>query len=272
MVTIQSAGSHRLGQAYRQVTDRIAQAAARAGRSPKDVVLVAVTKNASPDEIRFLVDSGHGDLGESRVQQLAPRAAMLDEFLSRRRRLSGAAPKPVSPVAPVTEVRWHMVGHLQRNKVKQVVPLVRLIHSIDTLRLAEEIHSLAVRTDRVVDVLMQVNISNEPNKSGVAAPAAIHLAEQIDTMPHLRLRGMMTMAARGADPEDARPTFARAAELFEEIASSKIGGPGWKILSMGMSDDFEVAIEEGANLVRIGRALFGDAAPERAGGSDPPPP
>ncbi len=263
MVTTHSLGSHRLGEAYRQVIDRIAEATARVGREPKDVAMVAVTKNASPDEIRALVEMGHKDLGESRVQQLSQRVAVMDEFLSRRRKLAGAAPKtgaPGAPGTPVDEVRWHMVGHLQRNKVKQVAPLVRLIHSIDTLRVAEEVHNFAVRSDRIIDVLIQANISQEHSKFGVALPAVIHLAEQIDTMPHMQLRGLMTMAARSDNPEDARPIFAQASDLFNDIKTAKIGGSGWNILSMGMSEDFEVAIEEGANMVRVGRALFGEPA------------
>src|SRR6185295_5699756 len=165
--------------------------------------------------------------------------------------------------APAPKLRWHMVGHLQRNKVKQVLPLVRLIHSVDSLRLAEELNAAGLRSGRVIDMLVQVNSSGEASKFGVAAPAAIHLCEQIDSMLHLRLRGVMTMAPTPpeggmGDPAAARDTFARCAELFGELRDAKIGGPTCNILSMGMSDDFEIAIEEGANLVRIGRALFGE--------------
>lgn len=217
--------------------------------------MVAVTKNATPDQIRMLVEMGHADLGENRVQQLGQRVAMLDEFLSRKRTLAGAVPKETGDVPP--QVRWHMVGHLQRNKVKQVVPIVQLIHSVNSLRLVEEIHQLASRQEQVVDILIQVNTSGETTKSGVAAPAVIHLAEQIDSMVHLRLRGLMAMAPYSDNPEDARSTFARTAEIFDELRAEKIGGQ-CTILSMGMSGDFEVAIEEGANVLRIGRALFGE--------------
>lgn len=236
--------------------ERIAAAAERSGRRAQDVLMVAVTKNATPDQIRTLVELGQVDLGENRVQQLTQRVAALEEFLSRRRTLGAAAPKG-SPEPP-QQVRWHMIGHLQRNKVKQVIPLVNLIQSVDSLRLAEEIHNFAARTDRVVDILIQVNVSGETSKSGVAAPAVIHLAEQIDSMMHLRLRGLMTMAPYSDDPEDARPVFARTAELFHDLQNARVSGPACNVLSMGMSGDFEVAIEEGANLVRVGRALFGD--------------
>lgn len=249
-----------LREAYRQVTDRIADAAARSGRSAQDVVMVAVTKYATVDQIQQLLELGHTDLGESKVQQLTQRVAQIDEFLDRKRTLGNAAPK--SKDLMPEEVRWHMIGHLQRNKVKQVVPLVSLIHSVDSLRLAEELHNYAARHDLTIDVLLQVNASGEGQKNGVACPAAFHLAESIDTMVHLRLRGLMTMAAKSDNPEDARPAFARTAEIFKDLRDAKVGGPTCNVLSMGMSHDFEVAIEEGANVVRIGSALFGEKPTE----------
>lgn len=255
-------GSYNLRDAYRSVADRVGEAAVRSGRRASDVLVVAVTKTATPDQIRSLLAMGHADLGEGRVQQLSQRVALIEEFLSRKRALPGGSSKSTSAMGEdVPKLRWHMVGHLQRNKVKQVAPLVQLIHSVDSLRLAEEIHAYAARADRVVDILIQVNASGEANKFGVASPAVVHLAEQIDTMMHLRLRGLMAMAPRCAQPEDARPTFAHAAELFHEMRTANVGGPDCNILSMGMSDDFEVAIEEGANIVRLGRAIFGEADP-----------
>ncbi len=247
--------------AYRRLQDRIQASADKAGRRAGDVQTIAVTKYASPDQIRTLVEMGHAELGESKVQQLSQRVAMLEEFLGRKKTLAGAAPKSSVDGLP-EKVRWHMVGHLQRNKVKQIIPLVGLIHSVDSLRLAEEIHNYAARIDTVVDILIQVNATSEPNKTGVAGPAVIHLADQIDTMMHLRLRGLMTMGPNTDNPEDARPGFARTAEIFSEIRKDKIGGPECNVLSMGMSSDLEVAIEEGANVLRIGRALFGDPPQE----------
>jgi len=256
MVTDRIVTPTELRDVYHNVCDRITTAAERSGRRSGDVLMVAVTKNASPDQIRLLVEMGHADLGESRVQQLAQRAPQMSEFLARKKTLARAVPKHAQPLP--AEVRWHMVGHLQRNKVKPVASLVKLIHSVDSLRLAEELHHFAARSDRTVDVLIQVNSAGETAKHGVAVPAVVHLAEQIATMIHLRFRGLMTMAPVFEAPEQARTVFARTAEIFHELRSEGIGGPECNILSMGMSDDFEIAIEEGANLVRIGRALFGD--------------
>lgn len=307
MGTIQT--TSQLRQAYRQVTDRVAEAAIHSGRSPSDVVLVAVTKYAGPDRIRALVDLGHRDFGENRVQQLTQRVAQLDEYLSRKKLLGSAiAADSILADSPILKksgkvsggshqrlsdgrsvanrcsadeaecleggksggvgaggigggVRWHMIGHLQRNKIKPVVPVVRLVHSVDSLRLAEELHAFGSKTDRTIEVLLQVNASGETTKYGVALPAVSHLAEQIDSMIHLKLRGLMTIAPYSDAPEDSRATFARTGELFHELRSHGIGGSGMNILSMGMTNDFEVAIEEGANIVRVGRAIFGEPEP-----------
>lgn len=241
---------------YRHVVDSLAAAAERSGRTADDVMMVAVTKNATPDQIRTIVEMGHRDLGENRVQHLAQRVSGLNEFLMRKRTLAGAVPRSASDTPD--SVRWHMIGQLQRNKVKQVVPLVDLIHSVDSLRLAEELHNYGNRTDQVIDILIQVNASGETNKGGIAPPAVIHLADQIDTMLHLRLRGLMTMAPLTDDPEKTRPVFARVRELYEDLKSHDELGPNVTVLSMGMTNDYQVAVEEGANVVRIGRALFGD--------------
>ena len=260
MTTQGTTTGEQLKQAYDAINQRIAAAAERSGRRADRIVMVAVTKYATPDQIRQLVELGHADLGESRVQQLQQRAPQLQEFLARKRTLAAAASKTDDRTP--AQVRWHMIGHLQRNKVKPIVPLVSLIHSVDSLRLAEELHAFGARTDRTIDVLLQVNTSGEASKTGVAAPAAVHLAEQIDSMVHLRLRGLMTMAPQSDNPEDARPTFARCADIFKDINDQGFAGDHCNILSMGMSNDFEVAIEEGANLVRIGSALFGDTESE----------
>ncbi len=245
--------------AYRRVMQRIGEAAQRRGRAAADVHLVAVTTTASPDEIRTLVEMGHSDFGETRVQHLGQRVATLDEFLGRRRFLSrgNAVDQP--------EVRWHMVGNIPRNKVRQVVPLVRLIHCVDNLRLAEELHALGARQndreradEKPIEVLLQVNATGQENHFGLALPAVMHVAEQVDSMLHLRLRGLMTDAPVGAPPEQTRALFARTAELFEETKALKFAGPHFNILSMGQSHDFEIAVEEGANIVRIGKAIFGD--------------
>ena len=255
MFTTRIAGGSHLKDAYRQVMDRVSEAAARRGRRPQDVIVVAVTKTASPDQLHTLVDMGHVDFGENRVQHLTQRGPQLGEFLNRKRTLGRTEEHGAEPVP---DVRWHMIGHLQRNKVKQVLPLVKLIHSVDSLRLAEEIQNFAARRESPVEVLLQVNTSGEQGKQGVAAPAAIHMVEQIDGMINLKLRGLMTMAPLEADAEASRDHFARTFEIFKEIQSEGVCGDQFNILSMGMSNDFEAAVGEGANVVRIGRAIFGE--------------
>jgi pyridoxal phosphate enzyme (YggS family) len=244
-----------LREQYERTTARIEEAAQRSGRTGQDVLMVAVTKYASPDQLRALLQLGHADLGENRAQQLTQRAALLSEFLNRKRTL-GCEDDTVDKLPE--RVRWHMVGHLQRNKIKDVVPVVDLVHSVDTLRLAEELHNFASKTDRVTDVLIQVNASGESSKYGMAPAAVTHLAEQIDSMMHLRLRGLMTIAPYSENPEDSRGVFARTAELFDDLRREPFAGEACNILSMGMSNDYAVAIEEGANVVRLGRALFGE--------------
>lgn len=241
--------------------ERIAAAAIRSGRSADQIILVAVTKHAEHEQIRELLALGHQDLGENRAQLLEQRAGMIEEWQARQKMLGGAGGS-----SKVVKPRWHMIGHLQRNKVKKVVPIARLIHSVDSLRLVEEIQAFAARRDRraaepmpPVEVLLQVNCSGEQSKFGCAVPAAMHLADQIETMVQVKLRGLMTMAPADALPAQIRATFARCHELFVEMREQGLGGPQLNILSMGMTNDFEVAIEEGANLVRVGTALFGPA-------------
>lgn len=250
---------------YAEVTGRIADAAHRAGRDPAQIILVAVTKYAQPEQIKALLEMGHRDLGENQVPQLVQRAAMMDEFLDRLRVLestrqyharAGDALLGASAEVP-DSIRWHMIGHLQRNKARKVVGVSRLIHSVDSLRLAEELQAIGQKHDRVIEVLLQVNLSGEASKFGCPVPAVMALAEQIETIVHVRLRGMMTMAPLVDDSEDARPVFARGRELFDELAASGIVNDRFNILSMGMSNDYEVAIEEGANIVRVGSAIFG---------------
>jgi len=240
-----------LSEKLDEVRDRIASAATKAKREPTDVTLIAVTKTAAPEQIREIVQLGVTDLGESRVQVLTQRAAQMTEHLQRRMTHGGEAG------ASAPRVRWHMIGHLQRNKVKSVLPLVGLIHSIDSLRLAEEIDAQAAKLNRKTPVLMQVNAGEEPQKFGVAVGAAVHLAEQIDSMPNLQLIGLMTMAPLEAPENKVRQAFSRTRELFEELRWHKIGGNSLRHLSMGMSNDFEAAIAEGATMVRIGSSLFG---------------
>ncbi len=237
-----------LSENLKRVKDRIQAACARAGRSADEVTLVAVTKYVGVDVIRQLVELGQLDIGESRVQELTKRAAMLHESSARLRGPSSMeeAPGP----------RWHMIGHLQRNKVRAVLPWVQTIHSVDSLRLAEDMDAEADRLERRIPILMQVNVSDEKTKFGVAVGAAIHLAEQIVTLKHLSLIGLMTIAPLVDDERWVRNCFARLRELLEELRHERFGSPQMRHLSMGMSHDFEWAIQEGATMVRIGSALF----------------
>jgi len=248
---------------YQAVRQRIADAAATTGRTAADIMLVAVTKFAEADQVRSLIQLGHRDFGENKVQNLLHRAGMVEEFMARRRVLPRArhardGDALLSPAGREDAVRWHMIGHLQRNKARKAIEFCRLIHSVDSLRLAEEIQAVAVKREQPVEVLVQVNCSAEESKYGCPLPAAIHLAEQIETMVFVRVRGLMTMAPLSTNPEDSRATFGRCRELFEEVRRSGVGEGRFNILSMGMSNDFEVAISEGANLVRVGTAIFGE--------------
>ncbi|MGA3066905.1 MAG: YggS family pyridoxal phosphate-dependent enzyme [Tepidisphaeraceae bacterium] len=238
-----------LAEKLHQVKDRIAAAAAKAKRDPGEITLIAVTKTAAPDQIREILQLGVGDLGESRVQILIQRAGQLNEFYQRRA-IHGDE-------APPQRLRWHMIGHLQRNKVKAALPMVHAIHSVDSLRLAEELDIQAAKLNRRVPIFLQVNASEESSKFGVAVGAAVHLGEQIDSMPNLQLVGLMTMAELEATDAKTRHTFARTREIFEEMKWHKIGGANFRHLSMGMTHDFEAAIAEGSTMLRIGTALFG---------------
>lgn len=246
---------------YKGVRQRIAEAARIAGRDPAGIILVAVTKYAEADQVRSLIQLGHRDFGENKVQNLLHRAGMVEEFMARRRVLPRARTMHDgdSLLSTATEdaVRWHMIGHLQRNKARKAIEFCRLIHSVDSLRLAEEVQAIAIKRENPVEVLVQVNCSGEASKFGCPLPAAVHLAEQIDTMVSVRVRGLMTMAPISPNPEDSRETFSRCRELFEEVRRTGVGEGKFNILSMGMSGDFEVAISEGANVVRVGSAIFG---------------
>ncbi len=248
---------------HQLVRDRIAAASARAKRRLDEITLVAVTKTATVDQILGLIDLGQHDLGENRVQQLMDRAQAVSAARPVRTTHAGphCAHVPNSPIpdAPIpnTAPRWHMIGHLQRNKVRDVVPLVTLIQSVDSLRLAQEIESFCTKRGAGIDVLLQVNIADEEQKFGLAAAEVEPLAQQIAAeMPHLRLRGLMTMAPYSDRAEDSRPVFAQTAAIFHELKSRPWIGGAFDRLSMGMTNDFEVAIQEGANILRVGRALF----------------
>jgi len=236
----------KVSERIERVQDNISSTCARVGRHPSEIKLVVVTKSATIEAVKEVIALGFTELGENRVQQLKKVVAQVVEFLKQEDCGSN----------PPKKVHWHMIGHLQRNKVRQVLPIACLIHSVDTLRLAEEINASAVKLGLCPEVLLQVNTSNEPQKYGVPVGAATHLAEQIETLPNVRLVGIMTMAPLTRNKDVIRACFVRARELFIEMRGEKIVGPQFTELSMGMSSDYEIAIEEGATLLRIGSAIF----------------
>ncbi len=236
----------KISEKIERVKDTINSACAHVGKDPGEIKLVIVTKSATFEQIKGVLKLGFTNLGENRVQQLKKVSTQVAEFLQ----------GPDGDLALLGQVSWHMIGHLQRNKVRQVLPMVSLIHSVDTLRLAEEINTSAAKLDLCPKVLLQVNTSNEPQKYGVPVGAAIHLAEQIETLPNLKLVGLMTMAPLTHNKDVVRACFVRARELFVETRGEKIVGPQFTELSMGMSSDYEVAIKEGATILRIGSAIF----------------
>lgn len=240
----------KLSENLKRVRDRVESACARAKRDPASVRIVAVTKYVDLDVIRQSLELGLLDLGESRPQQLNQRAGMIHEFIERKAVLAGRT----GPSLP--RPRWHMVGHLQRNKVKLVLPWCEMIHSVDSLRLAEDLHIQAARLGRTVDVLLQVNTSGEKSKFGIAVGAVPHLLEHLDEWPNIRLCGLMTMAPVDSTPVELRLYFERLRDVFEDIRGEMEPGPHFKELSMGMSGDFEVAIECGATIIRVGSTLF----------------
>ena len=215
------------------VKTRITEACKRSGRTPESVELIAVSKTFQPDHIREAARAGVLDFGENYVQ----------EFRAKQEELGGLG------------LRWHFIGHLQTNKVKYIIDSVHLVHSFDSAKLAREIQKRAVRP---VDVLIEVHSTNEPSKSGVMPADVISLVKEVAEFDKVRVRGLMTMGPFSDDPNDSRPSFRLVTELKETIRRESIPNVSMDHLSMGMTHDFEVAIEEGATLIRIGTAIFGE--------------
>lgn len=224
-----------ISENLKSIRERMAMAAVKAGRAPDSVQLVAVSKTQPGTAVDEAAQAGQQIFGENYVQ----------EFLSKR-------PDVQEPVT------WHFIGSLQSNKVRQVAGLVDCIHSVDRLSLAQEIERQWARVDRICQVLVQVNIAQEATKSGTTAERVLELVREISVLPHVRIMGLMTMPPFFDDPEGARPFFRELARLSRLIAAENIPNVTMAELSMGMSGDFEVAIEEGATLVRVGSAIFGE--------------
>lgn len=223
-----------IAENLKKVQEKMEAAACRVGRRPEEIRLVAVSKTVSPDRVREGIQAGIKILGENYVQEAKKKI----EALGR-------------------EVAWHFIGHLQTNKAKIAVRLFDMIHSVDSLHLAEELNKAARVEGKVLPVLLEVKLSEENSKFGVEEDNVIQLAEGISHMENLILRGLMTMPPFCPNPEDARPYFIRLRKLSETIAFQKFPRVSMAELSMGMSNDFEIAIEEGATLIRVGTAIFG---------------
>jgi len=212
----------------KSVRRRIATCCERSGRSQDEVKLIAVTKEASSQDIGMALSLGVKDIGENRMQDAAIKYSEIGD-----------------------RVVWHMIGHLQTNKAKDAVKIFSLIHSVDSIRLAEAIDKEASKLGKVQDILVQVNISGEASKFGIEPDRVAELIKKISACKNVRVRGLMTIAPESEDPESSRPYFKALRELRNRIG-------GLKELSMGMTGDFEVAIEEGATMLRVGRAIFYD--------------
>lgn len=217
-----------------QVEEKINAACQRSGRSRNEVTLIAVSKTKPIPMLAEIYEEGVRDFGENKVQEILEKHDVLPN-----------------------DIKWHMIGHLQRNKVKAVIDKVSLIHSVDSFRLAEEINIQAKKKNITVPILVQVNIAGEDTKFGITKEDAIALVEQIAELDNLRIQGLMTIAPLVNDPEDNRQYFRGIRQLSVDIRNKNIDNVCMDILSMGMTGDYEIAIEEGATMVRVGTGIFG---------------
>ena len=217
----------------KRLLDEIAETAIAAGRNPSDITLVGVTKTVTAEEARILMEAGVCTLGENRVQSLLEKYEVLGN-----------------------EPTWHLIGHLQTNKVKYIADKVSMIHSVDSFHLAEEIDRQFGKVGRTADILLQVNVSGEESKFGVTPDDTFRLAEQVSSLSHVRIQGLMTMAPIMEHSAETRKVFSGLQKLSVDIENKKYDNVYMRHLSMGMSGDFREAIMEGATLVRIGSALF----------------
>ena len=217
------------------VEERVAAACKRAGRDRSEVTLIAVSKTKPVEDLQVIYDQGVREFGENKVQELTGKIPELPQ-----------------------DINWHLIGHLQRNKVKYIVDKVKLIHSVDSYRLAEEINIQAKKHNITVPILIEVNAANEATKFGVKLEEAKQLCEEISHLENVRIKGLMTIAPNVVVPEENRAIFHKIKALSVDIAEENIDNVDMRIISMGMTNDFEVAIEEGATHVRVGTAIFGE--------------
>lgn len=216
------------------VQSRIEEACRRCGRDPKEVTLIAVSKTKPADMIIDAYESGIRDLGENKVQELCDKYELLPD-----------------------DIHWHMIGHLQRNKVKQVIDKAVLIHSVDSVRLAEQIEEEAAKKEICVSILLEVNVANEETKFGFRLEETEQALRDISVFPHISIKGLMTIAPFVENSEQNRPVFKKLSKFYVDMQRKNIDNVNMNMLSMGMTGDYEIAIEEGATLVRVGTGIFG---------------
>lgn len=224
-----------IAEKLKEVKENIEGAKAkRSSDKQHEVRLIAVTKNHDVQAMREAIDAGVTDIGENRIQEAKAKFATLDR-----------------------DVTWHLIGHLQTNKAKQAVKIFDLIHSVDTLHLAEAINNAAAGINKVQKVLVQVNLAKEDSKSGVYVEELADLLHKVDELPNLQLMGLMCIAPNYDDVEECRPLFAKMYEIFQKVKEITFSTANILYLSMGMTHDYEIAVEEGANMVRVGTGIFG---------------
>lgn len=224
-----------LEENLKKIQENIILAAKRAGRNPDDITLIAVSKTKPAEMIKEVYDCGVREFGENKVQEILQKS----EFLP-------------------PDISWHMIGHLQRNKVKAVIGRAKLIHSVDSVRLAEEISKQAFNSGIVVNILLEVNVAGEETKYGFRPDELNDIFPKIAALPNIFIRGLMTSAPFVADPEDNRIYFRQLKQLCVDLRNKNIDNTSMDVLSMGMTNDYEVAVEEGATCVRVGTAIFGE--------------
>jgi len=216
------------------INEKIKNAALKVNRNPEEIKLVAVTKTATIEQIKKAISTGIKIIGENKVQEAKEKYQILS-----------------------TDIEWHLVGHLQTNKVKYAIEIFDLIHSVDSIKLAKEIDKRSLQFGMITNVLVEVNVSGEETKYGIKPDEVKLFLKEISEFSRIKVRGLMTIAPMAEDTEEVRPYFRKLRELFKEIKIKSIKNIKMDYLSMGMTEDFEVAIEEGANMVRIGRGIFG---------------
>lgn len=216
------------------IKENIKKACERSGRCPDDITLIAVTKTKPVEMLQAAYDAGSRDFGENKVQEIM-------------------AKEPLPP----GDIHWHMIGHLQKNKVRPIIDKVLMIHSVDTVELAEQIEKEAAKKDLIMDILLEVNVAKEDSKTGFYVEETMEAVTEIACFSHIHIRGLMTIAPFVANSEENRDIFKKLYQLCVDIKSKNIDNVSMDVLSMGMTGDYEIAVEEGATMIRVGTGIFG---------------